>query len=114
MAFTARQISNIHRVVGGLCRRRVPARLNDRLKLGYAIKNHQVVIMESRLWHESDAEWFEMEIAKLLYVAKRKEWKLYWKRASGKWWLYHPYSNLKSLSAMVREIELDSDGCFFG
>ncbi len=115
MAFSARQISDIHRVVGGLCRRRAPDELKDQIRLGYVIESHQIVIVEARPpWHESSSEWSELEIAKLRYVAQRKEWKLYWKRASGKWWLYAPHTNLKSLTAMVREIEVDSDGCFFG
>jgi hypothetical protein len=114
MAFTTRQISNIHRVVGGLCRRRAPEELHDKIKLGYVIEDHQVVIIEARPWREPKSEWIETEIAKLRYVAQRNEWKLYWKRASGKWWLYTLHSNLKSLAAMVREIEIDSDGCFFG
>jgi hypothetical protein len=115
MAFTPRQISNIHRVVGRLCRVRVPEEVQDQIRLGYVIERHEIVIVEARApWRDSASEWSEMEIAKLRYVAQRREWKLYWKRASGKWWLYAPHSNLKSLTAMVREIEFDSDGCFFG
>jgi len=73
-----------------------------------------VLVHEARPdWH-NPSEWIESDIAKLRYVRAADEWRLYWKRASGKWWLYEPHSLSKSLSSMVKEIDIDSDGCFFG
>ena len=114
MPFTSLEIQLIHRLVGGFCERRSPEHVKDKIRLTYTIDNQQVVISEERPFRDPLADWMVLEIAKLLYIRKHNEWQLYWKRASGKWWLYEPHSNSKTLAAMIAEIDVDSDGCFFG
>lgn len=114
MAFSDEELKRIDQAVGDLCQRRSPARLWDQIRVAYSVKNHDVLIHESRPGWRNPAEWTQMEIAKLRYVRTAGEWRLYWKRASGKWWLYEPHTSSTKLSAMVKEIDVDSDGCFFG
>ena len=114
MAFTNRELEQIHRMVGGLCEQRVPDHVKHEIRLSYSIANHEVVICEERPLLDQPSEWIALEIAKLRYVRKSDEWQLYWKRASGKWWPYEPFTRSKTLAAMIKEIDLDSDGCFFG
>ena len=114
MSFSEMELKRIEQVVGELCQRRSPAHLRDKLRLSYSVKNHDVLVQEARPdWH-NPSEWIESDIAKLRYVRVSDEWRLYWKRSSGNWWLYEPHSASKSLSSMVKEIDIDSDGCFFG
>jgi Protein of unknown function (DUF3024) len=114
MAFTEREIEQIQRIVGSFCEQRVPDHVKDKVRLSYSITSNAVIICEKRRLRDGLSEWTEIEIAKLRYVRKRNEWELYWKRASGKWWPYEPYSASRTLSAMIKEVDLDSDGCFFG
>ena len=114
MAFSEKELKRIDQVVGELCRRRSPAHLKDELRLSYSVKSHEVLVQEARRdWHDP-SEWVTLDIAKLRYVRTSDEWRLYWKRASGQWWLYEPHTRSKSLASMVKEIDIDSDGCFFG
>ena len=114
MGFSERELKRIEVVVGELCQRRAPAHLQEKLRLYYSVKNYEVLIYEVRPgWHDP-TEWIESSIAKLRYVRSVNEWRLYWRRANGKWWLYEPYSRSKTLASMVKEIDIDSDGCFFG
>ncbi len=115
MSFTSLEVQLIHKLVGDFCQRRCPKQYRDKIRLSYTIDNHQVVIAEERPpFRDGADEWLVMEIAKLKYVRVRNEWLLYWKRASGKWWLYEPHSSSKTLAAMIKEIDIDSYGCFFG
>lgn len=114
MAFSDDELERIDRVVGALCQRRSPARLWDQIRVGYSVKNHDVLVYESRPGWRNPEEWSALECAKLRYVRVSDEWRLYWKRASGKWWLYEPRTRSTSLAALVREIDTDSHGCFFG
>ena len=114
MAFSDQQLKRIERQVGALCERRAPAHVRDEFRLRYDVNNHHVFIREARPGWRNPSEWIESDVAKLRYVAAINEWRLYWKRASGKWWLYEPYSRSKTLAAMVDEIDVDSYGCFFG
>ena len=114
MAFSEKELARIEKVVGGLCSRRVPDHAKDKIRLDYSIEGHNVLIYESRPGWSNPSEWIESEFAKLKYVRARDEWRLYWMHASGKWWLYEPYSNSKTLASMVKELDFDSHGCFFG
>lgn len=114
MAFSEKELKRIDDEIGSLCKRRAPADLQDKIRLRYAITKHDVLIQELRPDWRNPSEWIECDIAKLRYVRAADEWLLYWKRASGKWWLYEPHSPSKTLSTMVNEIDIDWDGCFFG
>jgi|SRR5262245_17185488 len=114
MSFTNLEVQLIHKLVGELCRRRIPDHVKNQIRLSYTISNNQVVIAEERPFRGASSEWIVLEIAKLRYVRTRNEWELYWKRASEKWWRYQPHTNSKTLRAMIKEIDRDSDGCFFG
>jgi hypothetical protein len=114
MPFSEIELKQIEQAVGDLCQRRSPAHLRDEIRLSYSVKNHEVLVQEARRdWH-NPSQWIQCDIAKLRYVRTSDEWRLYWKRASGKWWLYEPHSPSESLVARVKEIGIDSDGCFFG
>lgn len=110
--FSSLEIQLIDKVVGQFCERRSPSRVRDELRLTYTIANHEVVIVEER-FVKNLGKWITVEIAKLRYVRVRNEWHLYWQRASAKWWPYEP-DTFTTLEPMIREIDLDSDGCFFG
>ena len=114
MAFSEHQLKRIEREVGGLCERRAPVDLKDIFRLRYEIQNHNVFIREARPDWRNPLEWIEIDVAKLRYVQASDEWRLYWKRASGKWWLYECHSRSTTLSAMVKEIDTDFYSCFFG
>ena len=114
MAFSKSQVKLIEREIGGMCERRVPFYFRDKVRLNYDIEGHSVFVRESHPGFSDPSLWIEMDVAKLRYIAASKEWRLYWKRASGKWWLYEPSTQFKSLRAMVKEIDADRYGCFFG
>jgi hypothetical protein len=114
MSFTNLEIQLIHKLLGGFCAQRIPDHIKDKVRLSYTIADHDVVISEERAVPSQSSDWMVLEIAKLRYVRARNEWRLYWKRASGKWWPYEPHTSSKKLEAMIKEIDADLDGCFFG
>jgi hypothetical protein len=114
MAFSEEQLRSIRTVLREFCESRVPERVRDQIRLLYAIDQNNVIIRESRPGWQDPSRWHETDVAKLRYVAKSKEWKLYWKRASGEWWPYEPSTRSRSLTAMIEEIDADKHGCFFG
>jgi hypothetical protein len=114
MAFSEEELKSIRHVVRDFCERRIPAEIRDEVCLLYAIEGQSVIIRELRPAWREPSKWTEMDVAKLRFIRKSNEWKLYWKRASGKWWLYKPRSRSRTLAAMIREIDADEYGCFFG
>jgi hypothetical protein len=56
----------------------------------------------------------DIEIAKVQYVSSRDVWRIFWKRADGKWHGYQPIPQADSLAAALRVIDEDAHHCFFG
>ena len=114
MAFSDIELQRIKKRVGGLCAQRTPAHLKDKLRFEYDIKKQNVFIYEIRPVWNNPTEHTKYTFAKITYVKSQNIWKLYWKRASGKWKLYEPKDTDKDLGVLVREIDKDPFGCFFG
>ncbi len=114
MAFTDIDYQKIKKAVGGFCIKKTPAHLKDQLRYEYDVSGHNVIIYEVRpAWNRKD-EYTKLPMAKITYVNARKIWKLYWMRASGKWEKYEPQETASDLNALIREIDKDPYGCFFG
>ena len=114
MAFTDIDHQRIKNEVGGLCSRRSPAHLKDKVRLEYEIEKQNVVIYEIRPVWNNPSEITKSPMAKLTYVNSKKIWKLYWKRANMKWKNYESKESSKEIRTLVQEIDNDAYGCFFG
>ena len=53
-------------------------------------------------------------IARVQFVRARGVWRIYWKRADGKWHGYKPCLEVGSLALALRAIHDDAHSCFFG
>jgi len=114
MTFTDIDLQRIKNEVGGLCTKRTPAHLKDKLRFEYEIEKQSVIVFEIRpVWNNPD-EITKLPMAKLKYVKSQKVWKLFWQRANMKWVKYEPNVSAKDLKELVQEIDNDFYGCFFG
>lgn len=95
MALTEIEIQKVKKVVGTLCSEKTPEHLKDQLRFEYEIEKQSAIIYEVRPAWNNPSEFTRMPLAKLTYVRTENIWKLYWKRASGKWVLYEPKESFK-------------------
>jgi hypothetical protein len=114
MAFSELELKRIERTVGGLCRKRSPMHLKDKLRLEYSVKGHDVVIYERRPRWDNPQESMESPAAKIKFVRSANKWRLYWMRADLKWHEYPGFSTSEDLADLVQEVDADPYGCFFG
>ena len=114
MALTEIEIQKVKKIVGTLCSEKTPEHLKDQLRFEYEIEKQSAIIYEVRPAWNNPSEYTKMPLAKLTYVKTEKVWKLYWKRASGKWVIYEPMESSKDLGDLVAAIDKDLHGCFFG
>jgi len=114
MEFLELDKKRIEKIVGTFCEKRVPERFRDQLKFGYRIENRNIFIFESRPRWNEPSEWLDMDFVKITYAKSRGIWKLYWKRASGKWNQYEPHRDSKNIDGLIAIIDEDRYGCFFG
>ncbi|MFP4446897.1 MAG: DUF3024 domain-containing protein [Desulfosudaceae bacterium] len=114
MAFTEIELKWIDQYIGVRFKNRVPLENQDRLRNEIRIEGNNIFIAESRPRWDKPDEWLPLDFAKLRYVRSRNIWKLYWKRASGKWEIYGPKGEAGNLKELADVIDEDRYGCFFG
>jgi len=93
---------------------RPPEHLRDKIREGQRIAGQSIELFFNRPAFRDPNEWIEESIAKVTYVRTRDHWRIYWKRADLKWHRYPPKPQVKRLTAALRVIRDDENGCFFG
>ena len=91
----------------------VPEQVADKIKnVAEKVKGGYVLIETRPRWDDSSAPWTRLPVAKMIFSKPTKSWKLYWMRASGKWWFYG--KKYKTLDGVLKTIKEDKNGCFWG
>lgn len=91
---------------------KVPERVSDKIKITAEKVRGGYVINETRpRWDGSPGPWTIHPIAKFIFHKPSLSWRIYWMRASGKWWFYGTY---KKLGKVLKVIDEDKNGCFWG
>ena len=115
MAFSEIELKRIDATVGDLCRRMTMPEHVDQLRFVYDIDGHAVSLMEERPpWDGSPGAWTRHGVARFPYLRSRGHWLLYWMRADLKWHRYDPALATADLKQLVRVVEDDEYGAFFG
>lgn len=83
------------------------------LDFGYSWNGNTALLFEIRPQWNNPNNILQIEFAKLKYNNSTNSWKLYGKRASGKWELYQFNSESINLYELLDEIRRDAHGCFF-
>ena len=95
-------------------RRRPPLHLRDKVREGQRFDGTSIELFFVRPAFRRPGEHIEEAIAKVTFVRSRNVWRLFWKRADGKWHRYPPCPEAASLGDALRAIHADPNGCFFG
>jgi hypothetical protein len=89
-------------------------KIRAQVDIGYSYDGKVVVLFEIRPEWNNPKKIQQIEFAKIRYYKSRKEWNLYWMRASGKWELYKPFPMSTHLATIIEIIKEDKHGCFYG
>lgn len=116
MAFTESELAEHLKTIEGILwsRRRPPLALRDKVREGQRIKEQAIELFFLRPAFERPGVIIESSIAKVQYVRTQNAWRIFWKRADGKWWAYKPHPDTLTLADALHVIDADAHGCFFG
>ncbi len=114
MAFSEIELQRIKRDVSGLCKKRSPSHLRDKIRTEYKVEGQSVILFEVRPKWNDPKIFHKMPFAKITYVRSKNLWKLYWRRADLKFHPYNPKESAPQLSELLDEIDDDPYACFFG
>ena len=116
MAFTNDEIAEHTGLIEDLfwSGRRPPLRLRDKVREGQRFTGHAIKLFLVRPAFNRPGEHVEESIAKIQYARTRNVWRIFWKRADGKWHGYEPSPEVGSLADALRTVDEDAHHCFFG
>ena len=116
MAFTDLEIAEHTALIEQLLwsKHRPPLHLRDQMREGQRFTGHSIEFFYVRPLFNQPGKTVEESLAKVQFVRARRVWRLYWKRADGKWHGYHPFPEAPSLAEVLRVIDRDANACFFG
>lgn len=116
MAFTDLEIAGHTALIEQLfwAKRRPPLRSRDQIREGQRFDGHSIELFFVRPVFNDPSRHIEESIVKVQFVRSRGIWRIYWKRADGKWHSYQPFPEARSLADVLRVIDEDACHCFFG
>jgi hypothetical protein len=114
MSFSDLELEAIDAALHDLCVNRVPEQHRDQIQIRYLVDGHAVVLFEDRPdWRNPDLRTSE-PFARFRYYRSRGEWSLFWLPSDGNWERYDAASPARKIDPLVRHVERDTYGCFFG
>lgn len=114
MAFNELELRRIKNTVGEMCHRRTPPHLRNEVELTYEVKGYDVTVYEIRSKWNNPKEKTRLEVARFKLVRSRNEWRLYWMRQDLKWHRYEVDGENTGLEDLVKVVDEDEYGAFFG
>ena len=100
--------------VAAYCENKVPREYRDELRVTYAVRGNAITIFEERPAWQSPGEWTRLSTAQLRYNAASGKWSLYWRDRNGRWHRYKERRPAVTVKPLLREVEQDPTGIFWG
>jgi hypothetical protein len=103
------------RKINEYCNNKIPEDVKDKIRLTYKIRGNSITIYENRPpWDGSMREWTSLAVAQIRYDEKTGKWGLYWADRNDRWHEYWDINPTKKIEAILKEIDEDPTGIFWG
>lgn len=96
------------------CEHRIPIDVRDQLKLTYKIEGYKVTLVETRPYHRDSAVWTETPIAQFRFDRNTQKWSLFSLDRNDRWHLYDLIKPSMNFDDMLKAIDNDKTGAFWG
>jgi len=96
------------------CLNRVPESIRDEIKIIFKIRGNNVTLFETRPFYQDPSIWTENPIAQLRFDEQSSQWFLYYPDRNSKWRPCTAIIPRVNLELMLKEIDRDPTGIFWG
>jgi len=110
-------LSRGQRAVELYCERRTPEELRGEIRVECRRRGNSLTIVELRPpWHpeHQDDPWTDLAVAQLRFDPSTERWSLHSSDSNGRWHRYEAVGGSTSVDPLLREIEADPTGIFWG
>jgi hypothetical protein len=103
------------RLLADFCEFRVPAEVRDKVRLEYEVSGRVVTLWECRpYWRDASQPWTRSAVARMRFNSKDHDWALFWADRNTHWLPYEPLPSAKKLEDLIKAIDRDQTGVFWG
>ncbi len=96
------------------CLNRIPEHAHDQVKLVHRISGNKVTLIETRPYYRDPSIWTEMPIAQFRFDSLSKKWSLYFMDRIERWRIYDMIEPSVDFDDMLKELDRDPTGIFWG
>jgi hypothetical protein len=96
------------------CSRRIQSQALNQVRLTFKIRGNSVTLFEERPAFRYPSNWVTMSIAQFRFDDQTKKWTLYCRDRNAKWHFYHPLKPSAVFDELIREVDRDPTGIFWG
>ena len=96
------------------CENRIPEEVRNEIKMNYETKGKKITLFEERPRWTGEGPWTKMAIAQIRYDEEKNNWTIYWRDRNEKWHKYTEINPRKHIEDIIKEIDADRTGIFWG
>ena len=114
MPLPAGMRDKVERTLEQYCRGRFPEAVRHELRLTYRIRGNHVTLIEERPSILGSGEWTQLVVAQMRFRPADSKWSLYWADRNSRWHEYYDLEPSAHIGHLLREIDRDPTGIFWG
>jgi hypothetical protein len=114
MPFSEFTIKLIETKLTGYCDRRIPEDMRHQIRLIYKIARDKVTLIETTPYFQDPSIWTETPLAQFRFDDKTKKWTLYCSDRNARWHLYDLLEPSVDFDDMLKALDTDRTGIFWG
>ena len=96
------------------CIKRIPEQVRDKIKLIFNINGNNVTLIETRPYYRDPSVWTENPVAQFRFDDSKKIWLLYSSDRNNRWRLYDLIKPSADFDDLLKELDRDPTGIFWG
>ncbi len=96
------------------CEGKVQDRLKGKFRIGYSFKGNSIILFEERINYQESTGRIEVPVAKLSYDKEGDMWSLFSVDSKSRWHNYSKEKPNKDISKLLRAVDEDLTGIFWG
>ena len=114
MPFSEFTINLIETKLTEYCERRIPIDIRDQVNLTFKIIRDKVTLIETRPYFRNPSIWTENPVAQFRFDNETKKWTLYCMDRNSRWHLYDLIKPSADFDDMLKALDDDRTGIFWG
>jgi hypothetical protein len=96
------------------CSERIPSQALAQVRLSFKIRGNSVTLFEERPAFQYPSNWATISIAQFRFDDQTKKWSLYCRYRNAKWHFYRVFKPSADFDDLLKEVDKDPTGIFWG